>query len=81
MVAVSSSGEGTDFSLTTNPLDKATGSSPHTLAISSTLILYEGTCAPYLLFLPLNHHKIIILRNYKFNLINDIIYLFLYKIN
>ena len=39
--------EGTDFSLTTKPLDKATGSSPQTLAISSTFILYEGTYAPY----------------------------------
>ena len=47
MVAVSSSAEGTDFSLTTKPLEIETGLSPHTFAISSTFILYEGTFAPY----------------------------------
>ena len=39
IVTVSSSGPGTDFSLTTNPFEIEFGSSPHTLAISSTLIL------------------------------------------
>ena len=47
MVAVSSSDEGTDFSLTIKPFEIESGLSPHTFAISSTLILYEGTFAPY----------------------------------
>ena len=46
MVTVSSSGEGTDFWKIIRPFPMAAPSAPHTLPISSGLILYLGTYAP-----------------------------------